>query len=300
MLTLLDQQKKMISNQAMISQTPDFYMKYGEFEAVTTQPFEHYHDAYELNFYLTASLNFFVKDINYSLQSGDIMFIGEYDLHKVGYEPGKPYVRYGINFSRAFLDPKLRAAGAQSLLESLSSRSYKKVSLSPTEVAEMKMLFQEMYKIYLKVDQREPAKRNALLQSCLFLILNKLDLLMKKTVQPAPYRKDLIVKKVIHYIDENFGEKISLEEMAEELEINKFHLSRVFKETTGFTIWKYLQSRRVIEAQNLLKKQEADMEQIYIRCGFSNLQHFYRVFRKISGMAPGKYLKSQQGQTGRE
>ncbi|MGI5900076.1 MAG: AraC family transcriptional regulator [Christensenellales bacterium] len=270
-------------------------MKYGEMEAVTTQPFEHYHDAYELNFYLTASLSFFVKDINYPLQSGDIIFIDEYDLHKVGYESGKPYVRYGVNFSKTFFSSQLREAGVQQLLDSISGRNYKKISLSPAEVVEMKGFFQEMYSIYLKSDKGNHAIRGALLQSCLFVILNKLDMLMKKTIQPPPYKKGLLVQQVIHYIDESFGEKISLEEMAGEFGINKFHLSRVFKETTGFTIWKYLQSRRVIESQSLMKKPDADIERIYIRCGFSNLQHFYRVFKKISGMAPGEYMKNQHG-----
>jgi AraC-like DNA-binding protein len=53
----------------------------------------------------------------------------------------------------------------------------------------------------------------------------------------------------------------------------------------------YVQYRRTIEAQKLLEDTDKDILSVYYDCGFNNVQHFYRVFRKISKVTPSQYRK---------
>jgi YesN/AraC family two-component response regulator len=79
--------------------------------------------------------------------------------------------------------------------------------------------------------------------------------------------------------------------LEEKFYLNKFHISHVFKEITDFSVIEYVQQRRVIEAQKQLTYSQKKIIDICFDCGFNNIQHFHRVFKKITGVTPHKYRK---------
>ena len=94
-----------------------------------------------------------------------------------------------------------------------------------------------------------------------------------------------------NYIDANFySNTINLDEIAEEIGISKFHLSREFHNQFGITINQYLTTVRIEQACRLLKQKNTySIKQISEITGFSNDSYFGKVFKKLKGQTPFEY-----------
>lgn len=97
------------------------------------------------------------------------------------------------------------------------------------------------------------------------------------------------VRDIQNYIDTHFSEKISLDDLAEQFFISKFHLSREFKKLTGTTIGNYLTAQRVSHAKKQLRFTRLSLDAIAGECGLSDTSYFVKVFKNAEGMTPGEY-----------
>ena len=123
--------------------------------------------------------------------------------------------------------------------------------------------------------------------------LNRLcTLLMEQSWHPeeattAP--KKLSVVEVKEYLEQHYAEKISLDELSKQFFINKYYLTRVFKEQFGQSITAYLTSLRITHAKQLLRFSEKSVEEIGLECGLGQLHYFSRVFKEVEGVPPSIY-----------
>lgn len=95
------------------------------------------------------------------------------------------------------------------------------------------------------------------------------------------------VKNIILYINNNFSGKISLDNIASDLQINKFTLAREFKALTDKTIFEYINIYRCIEADKLIKS-GLKVKDAAINCGFNNFSYFTKTFKNYIGRLPSK------------
>ena len=93
------------------------------------------------------------------------------------------------------------------------------------------------------------------------------------------------------YIDQNYTSKISLESVANQFNVNKSYLLRLFKENTGLTVNNYILQKRILMAKNELRFSNKTMDVIAEECGLETANYFIRIFKKIEGMTPGEYRK---------
>ncbi|MBQ8527228.1 MAG: helix-turn-helix domain-containing protein [Lachnospiraceae bacterium] len=92
-----------------------------------------------------------------------------------------------------------------------------------------------------------------------------------------------------NYLNTHFAEKISLDDLARNYFISKFHLSREFKKLTGSTIGNYLTAKRVSHAKKQLRFTDLSLDAIARECGLSDPSYFVKVFKNAEGMTPGEY-----------
>ena len=122
-----------------------------------------------------------------------------------------------------------------------------------------------------------------------------LTLLMQESWQPEkrsiPTAKRRSLQDVKDYIDLNYAKKLSLDSLSEIFFINKFYLSRIFKEQFGVTINNYLLQVRITHAKQLLRFSDLNIEKISQECGMNDANYFARAFKKIEGVTPGEYRK---------
>ena len=101
--------------------------------------------------------------------------------------------------------------------------------------------------------------------------------------------KKMSVVDVKEYLDQNFSSRITLDNLATRFFINKYYLTRVFKEQYGQSITAYLQNVRITHAKQLLRFTDKTVEEIGLECGLGQLHYFSRVFKEIEGVAPSAY-----------
>lgn len=101
----------------------------------------------------------------------------------------------------------------------------------------------------------------------------------------------LNLESVRQYIFSNYTDRITLGSLAENFFVNKYHLTKTFKEKYGITIQQYLQSMRVNKAKHLLRFTDEPIEQIGLDTGIGEAHYFIRVFKKVEGMTPGEFRK---------
>lgn len=93
------------------------------------------------------------------------------------------------------------------------------------------------------------------------------------------------------YIDIHYTQKITLDELAGRFFINKFYLSRLFKEQFGVSVNNYLLQVRTTQAKQLLRFSALSIEQIGQKCGMDDTNYFSRMFKKMEGITPGEYRR---------
>ncbi|MCT4634204.1 MAG: AraC family transcriptional regulator [Firmicutes bacterium] len=94
------------------------------------------------------------------------------------------------------------------------------------------------------------------------------------------------------YISNNLSEAITIEDLADELNISKFHFLNEFKKYTGITPYQHLLIKRIDAAKKLLLDQSKKITTIAHELGFSDSSHFSRSFKKATGLSPKDFKKN--------
>ena len=98
-----------------------------------------------------------------------------------------------------------------------------------------------------------------------------------------------IISKALYFIENNYEQKISLEDVACELNLSKHYLCNVFKREIGENMSLYINKLRIEKAKQLLLKTDFKIKEIFEDVGFTNQQYFSKVFKKITGMTISQY-----------
>ena len=96
------------------------------------------------------------------------------------------------------------------------------------------------------------------------------------------------------YIHKKYKQEISLQDLADLLEVKEPSVVHIFKEMLGTTPLNYINSYRVLTAKEMLKDPHNSVTKVSIELGFSDLSYFTKVFKRYTGMTPRTYLKQQQ------
>ncbi len=104
--------------------------------------------------------------------------------------------------------------------------------------------------------------------------------------------KDMLYKAV-HYMKRRFSEKLTLEETARYIGFSPTYFSKVFKDEMGVTFNHYLGNLRVEQSKMLLLSGEYSVGDVCAAVGFEDQSYFIKIFRKYTGVTPGKFRKQQ-------
>lgn len=102
-----------------------------------------------------------------------------------------------------------------------------------------------------------------------------------------------ITKKVLLYIEENLDKDLTLEEIAAEFQYSRFYVARKFRESTGVTLHKYIQGRRLDEAARKLAETRQPIAQIAFEAGYGSQQAFTQAFRCEYQCTPQEYRRRE-------
>jgi len=102
------------------------------------------------------------------------------------------------------------------------------------------------------------------------------------------------VARALAFMHAHCSANIGLAEVAAAVHVSAPHLSRLFRRETGGTLTEHLQGLRVARAQELLAGSTVDVLRVALQAGFPTLEHFYRVFKRHTGLTPKAYRRARQ------
>lgn len=120
-------------------------------------------------------------------------------------------------------------------------------------------------------------------------------LLSTFTSNNSKFENSSQIEKVYKFIQENFHQKISLNEISELVNMSPVSFNRFIKKRTGKTFIEYLNDARISYATRWLIETDLSIAQIGFKCGFNNIANFNRVFKKVKNSTPSEYRQEFEG-----
>jgi transcriptional regulator GlxA family with amidase domain len=102
---------------------------------------------------------------------------------------------------------------------------------------------------------------------------------------------DQDIKDIQNFIEENVGEKVSVESLADKFAINKRNLERRFKKATGNTPVEYIQRVKIESAKKNLETGRKNVNDVMYDVGYGDVKAFRKIFKKITGLSPIEYKR---------
>lgn len=157
----------------------------------------------------------------------------------------------------------------------------------PTDLTSYEQIWKNLFQIANSQDYIRDMRINEILSSLLTLLMTENGY---STSHPGEHKKNQLLD-IKEYLDLHYGEKITLDDLSTRFYINKYYLTRIFKEQFGIPINQYLQQIRITHAKQLLRFSDKTAEAIANECGFESVHYFSRTFKKIEGLCPSEYRK---------
>lgn len=104
------------------------------------------------------------------------------------------------------------------------------------------------------------------------------------------------LKRVVEYVDEHLGEKITLQDLAAVAGLSRMHFAAQFRVAMGMRPHEYLMKRRIERAEELLKQAELSLVEVALTVGFQTQAHFTTVFKRFAGDTPYQWRSAYLAQ----
>lgn len=241
----------------------------------------HMHDCCEIFFSLSDAQNFLIDDKIYSVNSNDLFIINQFESHKICIGNRDKFYRYSLHIHPDFINSKSSLDFDFNKLFH-SDNKVDKIHLSYGEAEKLKKLFESLTIQYDLGD--ETFKVIRVIE--ILLEIAKLCVTHNET-QVTSHQNEVLVQ-AIDYINKNFTQPITLNDVAKNSFVSVNYLCSIFKSHLSTTVNKYITSKRLAHAKKLLSEGKSVTETAF-ESGFNDYANFIRVFKNNIGVPPGKY-----------
>ncbi|MBQ9784486.1 MAG: AraC family transcriptional regulator [Clostridia bacterium] len=253
------------------------------FDVSDTAKFErHCHSSHELIYILQGEGKYIVEGVEYPLHPHALLLMRPYEYHYVCPHPNQDYERVVIHFDAQQLPESLRA---HPILRE-NGGNYFSLARIDHPVRAAYGLLNTLVPLTGDGMQQSPEAEAFLRATVTQIIL----LLTQETPEKTAPEDPGIVLRIIEYLNGHLCEEISLEALAREFFISKYHLCRVFHQQTGASIFTYFNTKRIALARQMLADGEPATA-VALRLGFRDYSTFYRAYRKQTGESPVRKIQ---------
>ena len=227
-------------------------------------------DKYDITYIIKGNARYTIDRKIYELGPGDLICLAEgVEIEAVTY-PKNPMHCFSVNFNSLYAAATRDPPFSFPMIKNIGIRK------------ELVELFREMALSWSNKQDGYIIKTRALLM----LILHRLNEILV-------YRNDNIsgdyrINKITRFIATHYSDKITVKDLAELVNLNKAYLGRMFKKQTGISIDQYITKIRIQNAENMLQSGDYKVHEVAEQCGFSDVFHFYKLFRATRGFSPSR------------
>ena len=260
----------------------DYSLSWSKMEKTSNMNFYlHNHDEYEIYLFLEGDSKYVVEEKTYTLEPWDMIIIRKHEMHRVYHNRDSAYSRFVLMVSPDFF-VKRCAEYEAAFLNPVSDLGNK----INADTVHSSGLYDAVLRLKKYSDnfavESSPVIESIVIE--ILYILNNISSFNKGEVS----NKQL--KQVISYINNNYTEDINLHTLEEKFYISKYHLCRIFKESTGLTVQNYIRQKRITRVRELTAEGK-NLTEAATLAGFNDYSSFYRAYMNIYKCSPGKELK---------
>jgi len=239
----------------------------------------HTHDLYEILYIFSGKGSFKVEGSEYSVSGGVLLITRVSEAHCAQIDNSTDYERISIHFSEktfANIDPSC------ALLKAYNERALGVANFyhaSEFSQIDVDSLFRKMT---LCADDKDLQRLTILSGLSTVLLAIRENFLTKKPFDDIPGN---VESSIVRYVNDHLTENLSLEDIGKEFFMSTSQINRLFKKSTGNTLWKYVIIKRLMLARQKIRLGD-HISSVYKECGFNDYSSFYRAYIKHFGTTP--------------
>ena len=253
------------------------YQKLSEYESGSFM--WHWHPEIEITYVQKGTMCYKVNHMVYHLKEGDIVFNNSGALHSGTMENQKDCAYIPVTF-----DSRLIYGFFQSTVNSKYVDPVIQDSMLPAKP------FREYLLRIIDLDEKKPDFYELDITICLQSMWRLL--LEHITYEPQASRENSLeydrIKKILSYIEENYQNKITLNDIAGHIHLCESECTRLFKRHMNTTLFAFLQEYRIERSLEFLQDDQP-VSAVADKAGFSDPNYYSKVFAKIKGCSPREY-----------
>ena len=276
------------SRQYMLSR--DFELYYYENKDLAKVE-AHSHNYYEFYFFVEGDVSMQIGKQTYHVRSGDLMLIPSHTPHRtIVHSTKNPYRRFVFWISKELCEHlSQRSASYTYLIQRVEARKDYLFHMDPvafnTLQSKMIRILEEMH-----AERFGKEEQISLYISDFLLHINRLTY---EKMEPKPLSLNTsLYSNLVEYIEQHLDDDLSLERLAEEFYVSKYHIAHVFKENVGLSIHQYITKKRLALCQEAIRA-KMNITEVYHTYGFGDYSSFYRAFKKEFGISPKDFRDVQ-------
>lgn len=263
------------------------YQKLSEYESGSFM--WHWHPEIEITYVQKGTMCYKVNHMVYHLKEGDIVFNNSGALHSGTMENQKDCAYIPVTF-----DSRLIYGFFQSTVNSKYVDPVIQDSMLPAICIDQSEPWHKPFREYLlriiDLDEKKPDFYELDITICLQSMWRLL--LEHITCEPQASRENSLeydrIKKILSYIEENYQNKITLNDIAGHIHLCESECTRLFKRHMNTTLFAFLQEYRIERSLEFLQDDQP-VSAVADKAGFSDPNYYSKVFAKIKGCSPREY-----------
>ena len=264
----------------------DFNFFHSIDEQVISSNFKlHTHDNFmEVLVFLNGNANFHIEGNVYHLEPGDIVIAQPNELHRVVHSSNGYYERIILFIHTRFFSRN----DCEYLKNVFINRKFGELNLISHDLPENLELLEIIKRLEKYSLNKSP--NSMIIKNTLIEFLYVLNLQNRSTENNPLF--DNNIRNIVMHLNEHLTEDLDLEDIASKFFMSKYHLCRIFKKNTGFTVNQYITHKRLSRAKELYEN-GISLSDAASKSGFKSYSNFYRAYIKEMGEPPKRNLKNQ-------
>ena len=247
----------------------------------------HSHPYFELYFLEDGTRQIIFPDHLFEIRKNQLAVIPPSVMHKT---EGGPYTRSVIT-----IPPQGLSATEQEILMKCAEKGV--LTFPQKELVDVKKTFDYLFDYFaMELKQQDAAFIQQSLIDYFIFLLYRIILNDSFSAPEIKHTAPPLVLRILAYLEKNYMNNISLNQLAQAFFVSTVTLHRQFKQYTNLSIKEYLMQLRLNKAKEALRLDKAhklSMDDIATSCGFSSANYFSLIFKKNIGIAPTSYRKHE-------
>lgn len=251
----------------------------------------HYHDFNKIIIFLSGNVTYIIEGKSYTLKPWDILLVGRNDVHQPIISSDVPYERIILWLNPNFLEAhKRNDCDLQNCFSLATIRKMNMIRLNKKDIPSLKQTLDELEEAINEKNFGHEILKNSLFIQ-LIVKINRIFFGMDNNKKLEDVHYDPRIEGILTYINDNLENDLSIDLLSNKFYLNKYYLMHLFKRETGYTVYNYIQKKRVIKASDYIKSGMPAGE-VCSLCGFGDYSTFVRTFKKEFKLSPKQYYKA--------